>query len=170
MKIAKGHIVRLEYELKVKGGDVLESSSRSGPLQYIHGDGKMLPGLETVLEGMGVGGKKEGTVAAKDAFGTEESLPTKTLGKKDFPAGEKLEKDRVFEAKGTQGEPLSFKILKIQGDEVTVRLLHPLVGKEIDYKVKVLSIEDPVTKTREVLAPPPPPARALGIDIEEVKE
>ena len=50
MKIARGRSVELSYELKVKGGSVIESSTRSGPLRYVHGDGKMLPGLEKRLE------------------------------------------------------------------------------------------------------------------------
>ena len=52
MKIARGRSVELSYELKVKGGSVIESSTRSGPLRYVHGDGKMLPGLEKRLEGL----------------------------------------------------------------------------------------------------------------------
>ena len=43
MKITQGSIVRLDYELRVKGGDVIESSARTGPLQYVQGEGKLLP-------------------------------------------------------------------------------------------------------------------------------
>ena len=58
MKIARGRSVELAYELKVKGGAVIESSNRSGPLRYVHGDGKMLPGLEKRLEGLQPGDER----------------------------------------------------------------------------------------------------------------
>ena len=79
MKIASGVSVELEYELKVKGGAVLESSSRSGPLRYVHGSGKMLPGLEKRLDGLGPGDERAGEIPAREAFGTEEMLPVKEM-------------------------------------------------------------------------------------------
>ena len=55
MKITAGSIVRIEFEIRVKGGDVIESSARSGPVQYTHGEGKLLPALEKRLEGRAAG-------------------------------------------------------------------------------------------------------------------
>jgi FKBP-type peptidyl-prolyl cis-trans isomerase SlyD len=161
VKISKGETVRVEYELKVKGGDVIESSKRSGPLTYVHGDGKMLPGLEKRLEGMGIGEEKKGTIPAAEAFGTEKSLPIKELPRREFPQGEKLDIGRVFQAKGPNGQPVSFKIVEEGKEVVKVRFLHPLVDKDIDFWVKVLMIDDPLSKKRATVAPPPPPADAV---------
>jgi FKBP-type peptidyl-prolyl cis-trans isomerase 2 len=169
MKVAKGHKVRISFELRVKGGDVIESSEKSGPVEYVHGDGKILSGLEKRVEGMGVGEEKKGEIPAAEAFGTEDKLPTKEIPRKEFPAGEKLEVGRVFAAKGPQGEPISFKIVKEDKDKVTVRFLHALVGKDVTFKVKVLMIDDPKSKKRAV-AMPPPPADALELSAEELKE
>src|ERR1041384_2880358 len=76
MKIGRGMAAELEYELKIKGGAVLESSARTGPLRYVHGDGKMLPGLEKRLEGLEPGDERRGEIPAREAFGTEEMLPS----------------------------------------------------------------------------------------------
>src|SRR3954469_9415827 len=100
MKIATGLSVRLDYELKVKGGDVIESSAKSGPLRYTHGQGKMLPGLESRLEGLSPGDERKGEIPAREAFGTEESLPLKDMARRDFPAGTALGAGVVFQAKG----------------------------------------------------------------------
>jgi FKBP-type peptidyl-prolyl cis-trans isomerase SlyD len=170
MKISHGCIVRVEYELKVKGGEVIESSARSGPLQYVHGGGKMLPGLESRLEGLTVGDERTGTIPAAEAFGTEESLPVRELPRKEFPAGEEIEVGKVFAAKGPAGEPIQFQVVEAGADQVKVRFLHPLAGKDIDFRVKVLLIDDPTAKKRIVLAPPPPPADALDVAAEEVDE
>src|SRR5262245_64424771 len=106
MKIASGLAVQIDYELSVKGGDVIESSARSGPLRYVHGQGKMLPGLESRLMGLGPGDEKRGEIPAREAFGSEESLPVKEMVKADFPKDAKLEPGSVFEAKSATGEPL----------------------------------------------------------------
>jgi FKBP-type peptidyl-prolyl cis-trans isomerase SlpA len=167
MNVAKGNLVRISFELKVKGGEVIESSDKNGPIDYVHGEGKLLPGFEKRLDGMAVGEERTGVIPATEAFGTESQMPTKKLRRKDFPAGTKVEMGLLFEAKGQGGQNLKFKVIEVKGDDVTVRLLHPLMGKDLEYKVKVLVIDDPKAKRREGVAPPPPPADALGLKTEE---
>jgi FKBP-type peptidyl-prolyl cis-trans isomerase 2 len=170
MQVAKGHVVRVEYELKVKGGDVIESSAKTGPITYTHGEGKMLAALEKRLEGMKVGERKSGEIAGDEAFGPETALPTTKLTRAQFPADEKLEVAKVFSAHGISGIDVELKVLEIQGDAVTARLMHPLFHKTLEYSLRVTSIEDTVAHKREHLPPPPPPAAALKINVEEVKE
>jgi FKBP-type peptidyl-prolyl cis-trans isomerase SlyD len=166
MKIAKGLIVRIDYELKVKNGAVIESSAKSGPLRYQHGDGKMLPGLEKRLEGLSAGEERQGEIPAREAFGTEDALPLKEMGRADFPAGTAPQPGLVFEAKGPHGEAVSFKVVAATDQKVTVRLLHPLVGRDLEFRVKVLSVDDP---PRAGSAPPLPPG-VVELDLEELEE
>jgi FKBP-type peptidyl-prolyl cis-trans isomerase 2 len=142
MKVEKGKRVRIEYELKIEGGDVIESSAQRGPLEFVHGDGKMLPGFEKRMEGMSKGEERDGVIPAAEAFGTEDSLPTMQLARAHFPSSEPLELGKAFEAKDAGGNPVRFKVIKIEGNEVTVRLDHPLAGKAIRFKVKVLEISE----------------------------
>jgi FKBP-type peptidyl-prolyl cis-trans isomerase 2 len=165
MKIAAGLSVQIEYELKVKGGEVIESSARSGPLRYVQGQGKMLAGLESRLAGLSPGDEKKGEIPAKEAFGSEESLPVKEMAKKDFPKDAKLQPGSVFEAKGPSGDPLRLKVLSESKDQVKVRLLHPLVGRDLEFSVKVLAVTDP-TKP----AGPPPPPGMLELDLDDIKD
>jgi FKBP-type peptidyl-prolyl cis-trans isomerase SlyD len=162
MKIASGLAVQIDYELSVKGGDVIESSSRSGPLRYVHGQGKMLPGLESRLVGLGPGEEKRGEIPAREAFGSEDSLPIKEMPRKDFPKDARLEAGSVFEAKSPTGDPLRLKIISATSDKVKARLLHPLVGRDLVFRVKVLS----VTKASS----PPPPPGMVELDIDDLKE
>jgi FKBP-type peptidyl-prolyl cis-trans isomerase SlyD len=156
MKVAGGCIVKIDFELKVKGGDVIESSAKSGPIQYVHGQGKLLPGLEKRLEGMSVGEEKRGEIPAREAFGTEEMLPTKDIARKEFPADAKLEVGTIFQAKGPTGDPISFKAIKVTSEQVTVRFLHPLAGKDLEFRARVRMLDDPTAKKRAVSIPPPP--------------
>jgi FKBP-type peptidyl-prolyl cis-trans isomerase 2 len=162
MKIAAGLSVKIEYELSVKGGAVLESSSKSGPLTYVQGQGKMLPGLESRLVGMSPGDEKKGEIPAREAFGTEDTQPVKEMPRSDFPKDAKLDAGSVFEAKSPTGDPVRLKIVSSTSDQVKVRLLHPLVGKDLAFRVKVLAVSDP-TK-------PPPPPGAVELDADDLKE
>jgi FKBP-type peptidyl-prolyl cis-trans isomerase SlyD len=168
MKIGKGLRVRIEYQLKVKDGDVIESSARSGPLRYVHGEGKMLAGLEQRLEGLSPGDERQGVIPANDAFGTEESLPLKEMRPSEFPEGTTPTPGLVFQAKTGDGGAVSFKVVSAANDAVTVRLLHPLVGRDLEYQVKVLSVDAP-DAPRSSGRPPPPPG-VVELDLDEVKE
>jgi FKBP-type peptidyl-prolyl cis-trans isomerase SlyD len=166
MKIGRGLSVRIEYELKIKGGEVIESSERSGPLQYVQGAGKMLPGLEKRLEGLSPGDERAGVIPAAEAFGTEDSLPVKAMARKEFPAGITPSPGLVFQAKGPHGEQISFKVIAVKTDEITVRLLHPLVGRDLEFKLKVMTVTDP----RFPAAAPPLPPGVVELDLDEITD
>jgi|SRR4051812_16404460 FKBP-type peptidyl-prolyl cis-trans isomerase SlyD len=162
MRIAAGLSVQIDYELKVKGGDVIESSSKSGPLRYVHGQGKMLPGLERQLEGLSPGDEKRGEIPAREAFGTEDAMPVKEMSRREFPAGTKLEPGSAFEAKSPTGAPLVLKVVAVAGDKITARMLPPLVGRDLEFRVKVLAVDDPHR--------PPPPPGVVELDLDEIQE
>jgi FKBP-type peptidyl-prolyl cis-trans isomerase SlyD len=165
MQIGPGRVVELEYELKIKGGDVVETSARSGPLRYTHGDGKMLAGLEKRLVGLAPGDERDGVIPAREAFGTEDSLPTKMMPKDAFPDGPPAV-GAVFAAKDpASGAPIQFKVVAIERDGIKVRLLHPLVGRDLEYRVKVMSVRDPAEK-----AGPPPTPGVVELDLDEIQE
>lgn len=156
MKVGSGLMVRCEYELRVAGGEVLESSSKTGPIVYKHGSGKMLPALEERLEGMSAGEEKTGVLSADDIAKASPN-PTLAVPRSLFPADAKLAVGSVFEAKDPHGRPLKLEVRAIDGDQVTARAVHPLAGKTLDFRVKVLSVR----------APPPPVPGApaeLGAD------
>jgi FKBP-type peptidyl-prolyl cis-trans isomerase SlyD len=162
MKIAAGLTVEIEYELKVKGGAVIESSAKSGPLRYVHGRGKMLPGLERRLDGLSAGDEKKGEIPATEAFGTEESLPVKVMTRREFPPGINVAPGAVFEAKSATGDTVRLKVIEVNGDAVKARLVHPLAGRDIEFKVKVLAVAEPQR--------PPPPPGVVELDADEIQE
>lgn len=169
MKIGKGSIVRIEYELRVAGGEVLEASSKGGPLQYVHGEGKLLPALEQRLEGVAAGEKLEGTIPSAEVCPPEESLPTRSIPRAEF-AGSELEVGEMFAARAATGASINLRIVALDDKHVTVRMVPPLAGKDIVYKVRVIEIRDPSTgKLAAVVRKPPPRAvQADEADLEPV--
>ena len=155
MKIEKGRRVTLKVDLSVSGGQTIEKNT----VEYIHGSGSMLSGLEAVLAGLEKGAKREGTLKAKDAFGNPAMHPLKKMKRTEFPKDAKLTVGEKLVAKGVNDMNVILLIEKITGDEIDVRLVHPLADKDIAYKVEVMQVSDP--------RPPPMPAQAL--DLEEEK-
>lgn len=152
VKIEKGRRIRLRVMLKVVDGAELEKSV----VEYIHGSGTMLPGLEAALQGLEKGAKKSGVIKAASAFGDPSRRVVKPMSRKEFPADAELAVGAEFLAKGADNnQDVLLRIAKIQGDSVEVHLLHPLADKDIEYDVEVLAVA-------ELSAPPPIPVDALG--------
>lgn len=168
MKISAGNNVRIEYEIRVKGGDVIESSAKSGPIQYVHGEGKLLPALEKRLEGRSAGESFSGEIPASEAIPPEDTMPARDIPRGEFPASAPLEVGALFEAQAAGGGVVNLRILEIHDDRIKVRLLPPLAGKDLAFSVKIIRIEDPVSHLVAVVKKPPPPlpAGALKIELE----
>jgi FKBP-type peptidyl-prolyl cis-trans isomerase 2 len=171
MKIAPGSVVRIEYEIRVKGGDVIESSTRSGPVEYVQGEGKLLPALEKRLEGLAAGRTLEGEIPSSEAV-PEEKLPTRMIPRAEFPSSAPIEIGSTFEAHTATGGIVNLRIVAVDDKHVTARLLPPLAGKDLVFKVKVVRIEDPVSHLVSIVhkAPPPLPAAAVKLELEDDKE
>ncbi len=157
MKIEKGHRVRVRVHLAIVGGDTIEKCV----VEYVHGGGTMLPGLEAVLLGKEQGAKLDGVLKAKEAFGNPSMHPVKKIPRAEFPKDANLKAGEKFSAKGANGQDVVMVIEKVTDKEVDVALVHPLADKDIKYEVEVLSV-------KEVKPPPPIPAAAL--ELEEAPE
>jgi FKBP-type peptidyl-prolyl cis-trans isomerase SlyD len=154
VKIEKGCRVTLKVDLSVAGGQQLEKST----VEYIQGAGTMLSGLEDILAGLDKGAKRDGVLKAKDAFGNPTMHPTKMMKRSDFPADAKLAIGEKLVAASSDKAHMNviLQIAKVTGDDVEVRLVHPLADKDIKYSLEVIQVSDP--------RPPPMPAGAMKLE------
>ena len=67
--IEKNKVVSMSYCLKDTQGKELDRAEADKPLDYLHGSGNIVPGLENALEGLNVGDKKDVTVKPEDGYG-----------------------------------------------------------------------------------------------------
>jgi FKBP-type peptidyl-prolyl cis-trans isomerase SlyD len=156
VKIEKGRRVKLNVDLSVAGGQQLEKST----VEYVQGAGTMLSGLEALLEGLEAGAKRDGVLAAKDAFGNPNMHPLKKMKRSEFPKDAKLVAgDRLVAASADKAHMnVILEIVHADGEDVDVRLVHPLHDKDIKYAVEVVQVSDP--------RPPPMPVQALALEEE----
>jgi FKBP-type peptidyl-prolyl cis-trans isomerase 2 len=150
-------VLRLEYEIRTRSGETLESSAMRGPLEFVPGRRRLLPALEQVIRKMRIGDEVRGELEAARAFGDESVLPTMEISRGEFQDGEPPEPGKKYEAKTADGNAVAFRVLSANDRFVHVRLLHPLADADLEYRFKLIAVEDPSL-------PPPLPARAVGIE------
>ncbi len=151
--IGAGKLVKLEYTLTVNN-EVVETSVGKEPLQFVVGEKTIIPGLENGLLGLHVGEEKVVTVEPKDAYGEVDAKAFKEFPKSTMPKEAEPKVGMVLQAQAPDGESFPAVIAEIKGDKVVLDFNHPLAGKQLSFKVKVLEIaEAPAKPAAAVVAP-----------------
>lgn len=140
MKIAKGSAVQIDYKLHLGDGDIVDASSPGEPFWYLHGEGQIVPGLESALEGLGEGESKQVVVAPADAYGERDPERVQEVPPAAFPADVKPEVGMTFVAEAPSGEALPLTVREIRPDAVVVDLNHPLAGQTLHFDVTVRGV------------------------------
>ncbi len=135
-------VVSMHYTLTDNDGKVLDSSEGAEPLDYLHGAGNIIPGLETALIGKVADDALKVTVEPKEGYG--ELIPEliQKVNKSAFEGVDNLEPGMAFEAQGPDGQAQRVVISAVEGDEVTVNGNHPLAGVTLNFDVKIVGVRD----------------------------
>ena len=136
--IKKGSKVKFDYTLTVDG-KVQDTSANRGPLEYTHGAGQIIQGLEEVLEQMNVGDKKTVEIKAEKAYGPVLQEAIKRVPKEAIMNADQLKVgDMVGASNG--GHTFRAVVKKISDKEITLDFNHPLAGKDLTFDVEIKEI------------------------------
>lgn len=138
MQISQDHIVGFNYTLKDDSGTVIDSS-KNGPLEYRHGRGNLVRGLEKVLAGKSVGWKGSVRVSKDEGYGEYDSrmvfgVPLAKFGGQSPAIGD------LVGVPNPQGGQFQARVVRKNEQEVTLDANHPLAGMELTWEVEVVSV------------------------------
>jgi FKBP-type peptidyl-prolyl cis-trans isomerase SlyD len=139
MKIAAGTIVTFEYVLADEHGTVLDSSGDSGPLTYVHGEGRIVPGLERALAGRDEGERFRVVVPPEDAYGWHDPERVEMVPKTSLDPSGAVTPGMRFEAHTEKGIVIA-TVVGVEGEEARIDANHPLAGTELHFEVRVVSV------------------------------
>lgn len=137
--IKKGSQVKFHYTLKVDG-DVVDSSREREPLGYVHGEGQIVEGLESELEGMTVGDKKSASVSPERGYGEHRAEAVQAVPKTAFADLSTLKVGDMVQGQ-SEGQAFQAAVVGIDEDTVSLDLNHPLAGKTLHFDVEIVSID-----------------------------
>jgi FKBP-type peptidyl-prolyl cis-trans isomerase SlyD len=141
MQIAKNKVVSIDYTLTNAKGEVLDKSSKGQPLQFIQGQGQLIPGLEKVLEGKAAGDAIKAQIPAKDAYGDRDEELMQIIPKDSFAEIPDLKVGMELEAEGDDGVRV-ITVVGIEDDRVVVDGNHPLAGMDLNFDVTIVGVRD----------------------------
>jgi len=140
MGAKKGDKVKVDYTGTFEDGTVFDTSEGHQPLEIEIGGGQVIKGFEEAITGMDKGAEKEIVLQPKDAYGDLNPDFIKKVPRKQIPIDQELKPDMMLGMSLPNGAQIPAKVKEVTDDNVTLDLNHPLAGKVLHYKLKIVSI------------------------------
>ncbi|VVB82108.1 FKBP-type peptidyl-prolyl cis-trans isomerase [uncultured archaeon] len=143
MTITNGDKVTLDYEGKFENGEIFDSSKHgdhSHPLTFVVGEKQVISGFENAVLGMKVDEEKEFTIAPEDAYGMPDERLFQEIPRQALPQSPEPEAGMALVMQTPQGN-IPVMISEVKKDSVILNLNHPLAGKTLIFKIKILKVE-----------------------------
>ena len=140
MTVSSGTRVSIEYTLRLEDAAVIDTNVGSDPLTYVHGSQQIIPRLEKALEGMKIGESKQVTVKPEEGYGLVDQEAFVEVKKDQIPQ-DTLKVGAQLKGRDASGRPVYARVVEIKDKTVVLDLNHPLAGKTLYFKVKILDIQ-----------------------------
>lgn len=148
MKIAKDVVVSLAYQVRTEDGVLVDESPVSAPLDYLHGNGNLITGLENALDGREAGASFEITIPAEEAYGNYDDNLVQRVPKDVFLGVDEIEVGMRFLADTDQG-PVPVEVTEVGDDYVVVDGNHMLAGQALHFAVEVVAVREATAEELE---------------------
>lgn len=137
-------IVSLDYVLTLDNGEEIDRSEANAPLEYLHGHGNIIPGLENELQGLTMGDEKKVVVKPKHGYGERDPESVAEYPRNAFPASVKLEVGEPIGMRDSEsGETYQAYISEIRPESVMLDFNHPLAGETLYFQIKIAGLREP---------------------------
>ncbi len=150
-QIKPGKYVEMVYDLYVvnpESEELVHQVDQSNPEKIIFGvtRGVIAP-LEKAIDGLSPGQPFDVAVKADEAFGMPDPEQVVTLDKDVFEVDGKFDAERIFPGAAVpmmtaDGYRIDGKVLAVTDDKVEMDFNHPLAGKDVRFKGKIMTVRD----------------------------
>ncbi|WP_057938668.1 FKBP-type peptidyl-prolyl cis-trans isomerase [Algoriphagus resistens] len=140
MQAKKGDAVQVHYTGKLEDGSVFDSSANREPLGFTLGDGNMIKGFDTAVDGMTLGDKVTVTIPAAEAYGERRDDMIIEVPIEQVPADIKPEIGMQLTLQGGNGQPMPVVVSDLDEKKITLDANHQLAGKDLIFDIELVKV------------------------------
>lgn len=134
-----GDKVKVHYRGALDDGYEFDSSRQREPLEFVLGQGFVIPGFENGVRGMAVGEQKSVTIPCDQAYGPRDDRMRVQVDRSELPQGIEPETGAVLRVQTPQGE-LHMTVIEADETSLTLDGNHPLAGKDLTFELELVEI------------------------------
>jgi FKBP-type peptidyl-prolyl cis-trans isomerase SlyD len=143
LEVADGLIVSLDYTLRLDNDEVIDSSEGRSPLEYVHGQNQIVPGLEKALYGMTVGEEKHVVVEPAEGYGERNPEANQVVPRDAFQGDAELESGMPIRVSDGSGRTATAFVADVSPETVKLDFNHPLAGETLYFQVEIADLRKP---------------------------
>ncbi|MBE0596474.1 MAG: peptidylprolyl isomerase [Desulfuromonadales bacterium] len=141
MSTAKqGDTVRVHYTGKLESGEVFDSSASREPLEFILGEGSLIPGFEEAVVGMQIGEEKTVSIPAEEAYGPRRPEMALQVKRSTLPDDLQPQVGQVLQVDRGDDQGFEVVVTEVSDETVTLDANHPLAGKDLTFEIQLVEV------------------------------
>lgn len=139
MAVKRGEWIKVEYIGTFDDGTVFDSTEKNEglPLKFQVGEGQLITGFDNSVIGKEPGEEYTIKLKPSEAYGEYKEGLTQRVPKDQLPKGPEPQLGMMLMVMGPQGQMLA-SIKSIEEDDVIIDLNHPMAGKVLNFKIKIV--------------------------------
>ncbi|MEK6825771.1 MAG: peptidylprolyl isomerase [Nanoarchaeota archaeon] len=144
MSVKKGSLVTIEYEGMFENGVLFDSShhgDHSHPITFTVGEKQVIEGLEKAVVGMNEGEEKKFSISPQEGYGMHDERLLREVPQNTLPQDTALSSGMTLGITTPDGKQIPVSIAKVENEIVTLDFNHPLAGKTLIFKIKIVGID-----------------------------
>lgn len=141
MAIKKGNKVKADYTGTFDDGEVFDSSTHgdhSHPLEFTAGEGQVIKGFDDAVIGMEKGQEKNIKIKPLEAYGDVNPQLMQKIPRDKIAPGQEVKPGMIVGIGTPDGQQFPAKIAEVTDTQITLDLNHPLAGKTLNFKIKII--------------------------------
>ncbi|HXE95867.1 MAG TPA: peptidylprolyl isomerase [Dongiaceae bacterium] len=151
-----GDKVKVHYTGTLEDGSVFDTSEQpddqscgegcgcgshaTGPMEFVIGDGQLIPKFEAAVIGLEPGQSITVTIPADDAYGQRAEEMVAVIERSEIPAEINPEPGQQMEVILEDGSPLPVLVTEVTDTTITLDGNHPLAGRDLTFAIRLVEI------------------------------
>jgi len=140
-EVKEGSKVSVEYTGKFDDGTVFDTSEGKEPLVFEVDAKQVIKGFNDAVKGMKEGDEKEFKLEPKEGYGDINPQLVQEVPKDKLPENLDAKVGMMLTLKSPEGKAFAARIAEIGETTFKIDLNHPLAGKTLNFKIKVVKVE-----------------------------
>jgi peptidylprolyl isomerase len=135
----QGDTVRVHYTGTLDDGTIFDSSQGRDPLEFTIGQGRVIPGFEQAVVGMGLGESRMAQIPVDQAYGPRDEHMVLEIDRQQVPEDVELEIGDQIQLRRRDGGTSIVTVTAMTESNVTLDGNHPLAGEDLTFDIKLCS-------------------------------
>jgi FKBP-type peptidyl-prolyl cis-trans isomerase 2 len=143
VKIERGSVVSLDYDILLDSGEQVDSSALNGPLRLRVGQWRALPGLGEKLIGLHLGDERLIRLNPAEAFGDWDPDAVLTMRQSRAVGDVPVQDGATLRVETRDGASAVCRAYVLTENRLALDFNHPLAGQPVTLFVRVKAVADP---------------------------